>query len=444
MAALKCPNPLCPFQFDPKACPPGATLACPRCQTRFTLGESGAVVEGEPEQAETPAKTRPARRGPLAAVGGPVVAVIAAVLVLGTVTAVTAITLANRGGRTKVDGEPVELVAADQNFAVTPPAGWVADPATQNTLGVNAFAYRHPGGKAWVALAVRDYDTRAPFPTELKGAVVTALDKAFVGVARNPPYAPATLGGKPAEKASFRGETRAGSTPCVGEVTILSYQGVGYWLYAWAVESEAAAVAAGLDQFRDSFRLLDRRESWTPKAMPETIFRGVKNDSLFALSTRSPAWKKADGLDPASETPPAELLLTGKIQAKGDRGPTATVAVFVVNPEGEPQAQAEKLVRARHTPDEAVFGPTAIAPAPGEIEGDPATLGEAMPKLPVARFTVKATGPGASASSDKLVVVSATPIGGKTVVAEAVCPLNQRAIWERRLVQLVGSLGPNR
>lgn len=37
-AALKCPNPSCPFLFDPTQVPPGAMLTCPRCGMRFTLG----------------------------------------------------------------------------------------------------------------------------------------------------------------------------------------------------------------------------------------------------------------------------------------------------------------------------------------------------------------------------------------------------------------------
>ena len=36
-APLKCPNPSCPFLFDPSQVPPGAVLSCPRCQHQFTL-----------------------------------------------------------------------------------------------------------------------------------------------------------------------------------------------------------------------------------------------------------------------------------------------------------------------------------------------------------------------------------------------------------------------
>ena len=36
--ALKCPNPSCPYLFDPTGVPAGVVLTCPRCGMRFTLG----------------------------------------------------------------------------------------------------------------------------------------------------------------------------------------------------------------------------------------------------------------------------------------------------------------------------------------------------------------------------------------------------------------------
>ncbi|MDB5311941.1 MAG: hypothetical protein JWO38_6143 [Gemmataceae bacterium] len=36
--ALKCPNPSCPYLFDPSRVPAGEVLSCPRCGMRFTLG----------------------------------------------------------------------------------------------------------------------------------------------------------------------------------------------------------------------------------------------------------------------------------------------------------------------------------------------------------------------------------------------------------------------
>src|SRR5436305_13565696 len=35
---LKCPNPSCPYVFDPSQVPVGVVLSCPRCAMQFTLG----------------------------------------------------------------------------------------------------------------------------------------------------------------------------------------------------------------------------------------------------------------------------------------------------------------------------------------------------------------------------------------------------------------------
>src|SRR5438067_11424446 len=70
MPALKCPNPSCPFLFDPSLVPPGAVLTCPRCAMRFTLGSgppeappAGTIAE-PPADAPAPPATSPSRPSP--------------------------------------------------------------------------------------------------------------------------------------------------------------------------------------------------------------------------------------------------------------------------------------------------------------------------------------------------------------------------------------------
>lgn len=52
--ALKCPNPSCPYLFDPSTVPPGVVLACPRCGMRFTLGSPAAAAPPPSPQAAAP------------------------------------------------------------------------------------------------------------------------------------------------------------------------------------------------------------------------------------------------------------------------------------------------------------------------------------------------------------------------------------------------------
>ena len=58
----------------------------------------------------------------------------------------------------------------------------------------------------------------------------------------------------------------------------------------------------------------------------------------------------------------------------------------------------------------------------------------------VTRLKVSPGGAYASKSAEKLVVYAAIETPDGVVVAEASCPWAQREVWEKRLIQLVGSL----
>lgn len=449
MAAEKCPNPACDFRFDPAQCPPGAVLACPKCQLRFTLAEATAPAPAPaPDAPSDPAEPArpPRRRSMLAGLGGSVVAV-GGVLVLLTVVAVGvgfALLSKRRGPDTTAAGGVPELRVPDKNFALKPPAGWERDPATQNALGATAVALKRTDAPpAWAALSVVDYRTRAPLQTELRTDALRHLDRVFVGVDRSLTFEPATLGGKPAERALFRGEDLVTNVRCAGEVYVLGFGGVGYWFFAWAAESDAAAVAPAVDDARAGFRVLSERDSWAPEAGARAVFRSVNNNSRFRLVTTDPAWAKAPGLDPKGHHPAAELLLKGVIKGKRDFSPEAFATVMVVTAAGDAQKQAETLLRAKYTPDPAEFGPSVIEPAAGDVQGQPAGPDEVPAGRPATRWQVRLTDEGASKSADKLVVFAHATVGPDLVIADANCPLDQRPIWERRLVDLVGSVGAN-
>ena len=53
--SLKCPNPSCPFLFDPSQVPAGAVLTCPRCGMRFTLGPTAGMPPPQPAEPSPPA-----------------------------------------------------------------------------------------------------------------------------------------------------------------------------------------------------------------------------------------------------------------------------------------------------------------------------------------------------------------------------------------------------
>ena len=60
---LKCPNPSCPYLFDPSTVPAGVVLACPRCTMRFTLG-AGIAGANTRQPAAHPARPTPVPQAP--------------------------------------------------------------------------------------------------------------------------------------------------------------------------------------------------------------------------------------------------------------------------------------------------------------------------------------------------------------------------------------------
>jgi len=473
---MKCPNAQCGFRFDPAKVPPRAVVVCPRCGRRFTLGSrpaagypaTGDFVAGDvPGIPSATDQTLPlggysvATPGPVAPPAPPDVAAppprrkssgfgstlltLAGLLTLLSLAAGVVVFLAvvKRGGLAAPAAPPgdTEVRVPDRNFAYTMPAtGWRKDNDTQNEMGVNVFALQRDGTPAaWVALAVLDYETRAPLPGELRAETLRHLNRLFEDVPQDLAAEPARWGPHDARKLFFRAERKGTQVACVGEAYEMTYKGVGYWFTGWAAETDAAALSGEFEAMRGRLRTLDQREAWVGAAVGEATFRSVKPSSRFRLTTPEKIWAAAQ-LEPTDEDPAAELLLKGVLRGGGRRDfyPEALAVVMVVPGAGEATEVAEGYVRKRHTRDPAVFGPTAITEVTGEPAGDaPAAAG-----LPARRLKVRPGGPDASSVAEKLVVFAAMRSGDSVVIAEADCPWSQKDLWERRLVQLVGSLRP--
>jgi len=483
---MKCPSAQCAFLFDPAKVPPGAVLVCPRCAMRFTVGPPtpaappagygvpagypatasfnpgdvpGLPADGQatlgpggygvatpgPVTRQTPPDARsPAARPQSAGFGSTLLTVLGVLALLSLVVgAVVLVAVSKRGGAgPAVAAGDSEVRVPDRNFAYTLPAtGWRKDNDTQNELGVNVFALQREGTPAgWVALAVIDYETRDPLPGELQEETQRHLNRAFEDVP-SLTAEPAKWGPHAARKCFFRAVHKGTQVACVGDAYAMSFKGVGYWFYAWAAEADAAALASEFDAMRERLRTLDQRAKWVAAATADATFRGVKPSSRFRLTSPETIWA-APPLEPTVEDPAAELLLKGvlKSRTRRDFNPEALAVVMVVPGTAEPGAAAEEYVRKRHTRDPSVFGPTEITEVTGDVVGDgPAD----KPGGPQARrLKVSPGGPDASKVAEKLVVFAAMKSGDAVVIAEANCPWSQRDVWERRLVQLVGSLRP--
>jgi hypothetical protein len=459
MPALKCPNPSCPFLFDPTRVPAGALLTCPRCGMRFTLGpapaaspttfvapaaEPGQVFEDAPPTrvvSAGPEATAPPRRR---SEGGiPVLLTMAGVLLLfGVILAVIVGAMWTKRGLTHGEGGgPAELLVPDKNFSYRlPDPPWAKDPTTQNDLGVHAFAFHRTEPDACVALEVSDFGNQTPSDADLKEKMTEQLRRVFLNLPDDPPLEPAKWAGHDAKRCQFRAEHKATGTVCLGECYVFGFKGVGYWFYAWAAEQNAAAVAEELVEMRGRFRTLDERKNWSGRTGFEATFRSESGNYQYKLTAYEPIWKKP-ALALTDEDPKADLLLKAELKGrqKKDFPPQAMLVMLVLKEDGDPAEIADKYVRKRHSPDPEVFGPTRITDLTGDPAGD-ATPGPADGGLPATRLMVSPGGENASKSAEKLVVFSAIRVGDAVVVAEGSCPWPQRAAWERRLIQLVGSL----
>jgi hypothetical protein len=428
MPHVNCPTPSCSYQLDPATVPAGATVACPRCGQRFRVGPAPAPAY----------RPRPAADG--VGFGTVLVAVGGALLVLGVIAAGVVISGRFKGG--KPTGEPAadEFADLDRNFAVRMPGPpWQRSAQTAADMGVTVFALHRPDPpEAWAALSVSDFKDRSPLDSELRGKMAEHLGRLFLNLPDELPTEPTTVGGKPGLRCQFRGEHKKTGRICTGDAIALGHRGVGYWLYTWAAERDADAAADELARVRDGFRILDGRASWSEKTGAEVMFRGPAGG--YRLSCYEPIWKPQPV---ANDDPKPDLELVGMLQGKQQREytPRANVIVWVVAgaKADDPLTAAEQFVRKQLVKDEEVFGKREIMPVEEPPTGDPPAGPEGG--RPTGRLRVAPADPNVT-SGQKLVVYSGLPTDAGLVVAMASCPWAERAIWERRLIQLVGSLRP--
>ncbi len=414
MPQVPCPKPGCGWSVDPATVPAGQVVTCPKCGQRFRLA----------------APTLPASRGTgvgssLWVIGG----VLLAIAVLGGVVASAVALKRNLGGRTPVIAS-ANVRDPDRNFTFgTPGIDWATDPDTRNALAVNVIGLRRVNGpETWAALAVRDFGSRTPLASELRDAMTAALGRVFDNLPPEPALEPTIWAGQPASVWKFRGQHKTTGAVCAGEAVATTHKGVGYWFYGWAVERDFNPT--DIQQVRDGFKLLDGRTNWRPAAASEVTFRSPAGG--YRLTAYENIWESV----PTSD----DLELRGVLKGRGNRDfpPRAAVRVWRTAGPGDPVAVADGRVRKENTRDPAAFGPTAFdeltEPPAGDAPPGPEATGTAVRRL---RAT---SGSDDTGKSVRLVVFAGVRVGGDVMTAEASCPWDEREIWERRLVQLVGSL----
>jgi len=438
MTPLKCPNPSCPFLFDPSQVPPGALLACPHCGLRFTLGPTHQAAASPPPtglsftastRTSTPAKSRDeiesepqARSFSLKAI----VLACLAVLILGGV-AITFVGLREWEKWKKVPKNN-EVLAAQYGLAIKPleaSTGWEKYDSTMDAFSGKLFGYKRANRpEGWIIADAKKYEY-AVRPTDLKERLNEQLAKNFAEIPPNLEGTPASLLGMPALKFSFRGLHRETNAVCLGDVYALAMNTVGVWIYQYAGETDYAGMEDAFQTARASLRKL-------PKAGGEAAPRFDKpyrsKSGLFVVTDTDGVWEKKNG--PETQDAKAELWLRGTGRTGGRRDPSNTADLVVaVLDEG---TDVEKHILAQMNEG------FKSEPLTGEPTGDLPSAGELKLNCEVTRLKLRY--PGADSSAHKLIAYASVPSGGKTVVAYAQCSLKDLEFWEQRLMQIVGSL----
>jgi hypothetical protein len=480
--ALKCPNPSCPYLFDPSRVPAGVVLTCPRCGMRFTLGTPAPAAQAPvpgypPAQQPVTSPTPPTQLGippatnPLADDPGPATAptapppasapeprpprqplpseggssfattialVVMALALLGGVGATVYFRMIHKPSRGPAAGS--DVVVSEKNLAFDPPpAPWERDDDTKTKLGSPMlFVYKRADPEAYMAFGAKDYDTHDPRPAELRLDQVTPLNRLFEDVVLEP-LPDAKWLGRPAAAFAFRGRTKQDGTIVTGQCHAVGYKGVGYWSMCWAGENDTAGQLAAFAAQRDRFKLLGEREKWVGRETPVRAFGGHRLG--YEVLDADGVWSEPDRKDvnPTDLDPKADMVLHGRAKRKGvDRPDEAQLLVLILDSDGgDALAQGRKYVEDQRAAA-VKEGDPKLVPKFTERTADPE--GDATPvdqATPVVR--IQAMVPGATSAS-RLLVVSAIKVGDKVVVASAWCAWGDRGLFETKLAQIAGSL----
>ncbi len=361
-----------------------------------------------------------------------VMGVLGVVVVILTVVMVASI--AKRGGANRGSNVPAGVFRkTDLNFEIAkPPEPWMIDAATQNQVGANVIGYKRTAPDGWMTLSVRDYKDRQPRPSEITERTREQLARVFDNLPVDLQGEEISWGGHSGRKIAFRATAKDSGEPVVGEMRALGHQGIGYWVLTWCRESDQAALEPELALFRNSFQVLQERTSWKPSSSQEMVFRPTSG--FYTVTDPERVWSKPKGKDPTDEDPKADFLLKGKLKVTGRRdfSPEADLVILLLDPAGDPNGTARKYVEERLNlvPD------TKIETVEGGPEGDPPAAGADGDVATVVRLQAR-RGEASTGTADKFVVFRAFEVNGKLLVAEATCPLRERSVWERRLIQLV-------
>lgn len=467
---LKCPNPSCPYVFDPSQVPVGVVLSCPRCAMQFTLGPPAPAappsnVPGAPFPPTEPdftgvtgtaTQTRPARTdyGPE---GPPVrsnktqtfiLAGIVAVLLAGSALAII-FKVMRRGGHESAD---TASRLTDINIGVdTPPAGWTRDDNMRVKLGSPyVMSYRRESPEAYMAFGANSFGNTDPKkghplrPSEMKTDQMRAFPKLFDmnSVRSENPTETKWLGESipPELGFKFRAQSNDGLS-WAGEAYVVTHKGYAYYWLSWCQEADYDGLKDQFASFRSKFKALELRQDWQETQSSIIDYKGDKVP--YTLSDSEEVWREFPIGDEKMANPDLDRLLRLRLTPKGDRHALpdeGELRVHILDVGGEPLEAARTFAEAKEVERIRELNPEFQRPTfevlDGPEQGDP--VSNTVPRsAPVLRLKSKVA---ESSNAGRLIVVSGLKVGDKMVVVRGWCEYSKRNVLETKLVQIASSL----
>ena len=471
---LKCPNPSCPYVFDPSQVPVGVVLSCPRCAMQFTLGApataappsttaalppSAPPVPGVPAQPDftsaggTATQQRPEPPRERFSEGPPgrrtnktqvfILATIAAVLMAGTALAII-FKLMRRGE--SVSSDTVSRLK-DLNIGVdTPPPGWTRHDDTRVRVGSPyVLAYKREGPEAYMAFGASEPGKgRAPRPSEMKADLMRAFSAGlqFSKLSIETSGETKWLGEDIAPELGFqfRAESSDGLR-WAGEAFAVSHKGFAYYWLSWCQESDFDGLKSEFAAFRGKFKVLDLRKDWKETQSNVIDYKGDKVP--YTISDAEEIWREFGIAEEKATDPDLDRLLRARLTPKRDRHALpdeAELRVYVLDGAGDPLEVARKFAedkekeRVRELNPE--FTPPTFEALTDAEQGDP-ILASVPKSAPVVRLKSKVN---ESSNAARLIVASGLKVGDKIVVVRCWCEYSKRGVFETKFVQIASSL----
>jgi len=477
---MKCPNPNCYFQFDPRTVPPGAVIACPQCGMQFQLptappqayspanplADSNLNFGSAPVASEQPPPNRAPSKKPATGKrktenipseesgeapkrrpsSGNLKFILSGVAVVVVICAVLSALVIFKDSKNFFSRNNQDAKYENYLVSFSFPKdldGWVPDEGDNSgkvLLGANMIAFRKP----------RDNDTPlgyivfqgkqmeyTPAEAELVSITTSALNKAFEEIPGELDSGPDKYLGLDAVRINFRGVYKQTNQTCAGVVYVAASKGIIYTSYAWGPEQTVNDLQGEFAKIRDGMQFLPIADTTNALKPLKKDYRGKGPAyKLFVITDHEAIWYLDRNVDPKSRGSEfISLYLEGDLNRKLNQRAAAEFFVVILDAAADPKAVAEDFIKSQLPksdiePEVAVVDGEPIGAAPKVIGIEPQTT--------VTRWKVRYR--GADNTVNKFVTYSTLETDGKIVVAYAICSMKDMPVWEQRLMLITGTL----